>query len=90
VTCKVAPVLNKHYAMKTYSGCTDPSILDSVLDGGEWSASRPGRSTPDTHWIGRWVGTRAGLDDAERRKILPVPGFWGREKQATLTVPWNE
>jgi len=33
--------------------------LTSALDGGEWSASRPGRFTPreraaDTHWIG-WV-----------------------------------
>jgi hypothetical protein len=30
----------------------------SALDGGEWSASRPGRFTP---WRG-WVGPRAGLD----------------------------
>jgi hypothetical protein len=34
---------------------------------GEWSASRPGRFTPRerapvTHWIGGWVGPRAGLD----------------------------
>jgi hypothetical protein len=34
----------------------------SVLDGGEWSASLPGRFTPGTHWIGGWVGSRAGLD----------------------------
>jgi len=31
-----------------------------LLDGGEWSASRPGRftpkeRTPGTHWIGGWV-----------------------------------
>jgi hypothetical protein len=35
--------------------------LTSVLDGGDWSASRPGRFTPrerapGTHWIGGWVG----------------------------------
>jgi hypothetical protein len=41
--------------------------LTSALDGGEWSASRPGRFTPrerapDTHWIAGWVGPRAILD----------------------------
>jgi hypothetical protein len=41
--------------------------LTSALDGGEWSASRPGRCTPrerapGTHWIGGWVGSRAILD----------------------------
>jgi hypothetical protein len=35
--------------------------MTSALDGGEWSASRPGRFTlkeraPGTHWIGGWVG----------------------------------
>jgi hypothetical protein len=35
--------------------------LTSALDGGEWSASRPGRFTPrerapGTHWIRGWVG----------------------------------
>jgi hypothetical protein len=41
-----------------------------VLDGGEWSASRPGRFTsqdraPGTHWIGGWVGPRAVLDTSQ-------------------------
>jgi hypothetical protein len=48
--------------------------LISALDGGELSASRPGRSTPRerdpvTHWIGGWVGPRAGLDMVSKRKI---------------------
>jgi hypothetical protein len=48
--------------------------LTSALDGGEWSASRPGRFTPrerapDTHWIGGWVGPRAVLDAVVNRKI---------------------
>jgi len=48
--------------------------LTSVLDGGEWSASRPGRfipkeRVPGTHCIGGWVGPRAGLDAVVRRKI---------------------
>jgi hypothetical protein len=41
--------------------------LTYALDGGEWSALRPGRfasrkSAPDSHWIGGSVGPRAGLD----------------------------
>jgi hypothetical protein len=48
--------------------------LNSALDGGEWSVSRPGRFTPrerasGTHWIGGWVGPRAVLDTGVKRKI---------------------
>jgi hypothetical protein len=48
--------------------------LTSVLDGGEWSASRPSCLTPrerapNTHWIGGWVGPRANLDMVLKRKI---------------------
>jgi hypothetical protein len=48
--------------------------LTSALDGGEWSASRPGRFTPrerasGTHWKGGWVGLRAVLDAVVKRKI---------------------
>jgi hypothetical protein len=51
--------------------------LTSVLDGGEWSASRPGRFTsreraPGTHWIGGCVGPRAVLDAVVKRKF-PSP-----------------
>jgi hypothetical protein len=51
--------------------------LTSALDGGEWSASRPGRfnprkRAPGSHWIVNWVGPRASLDAAVRRKI-PSP-----------------
>jgi hypothetical protein len=51
--------------------------LTSVLDGGEWSASRSSRFTskeraPGTHWIGGWVGPRAVLDAVVKRKI-PSP-----------------
>jgi hypothetical protein len=31
-----------------------------------------GEKSPDTHWIGGWVGSRAGLDDVE--KILDPTG----------------
>jgi hypothetical protein len=54
-------------------------FLTSALIGGEWSASRPNRFTPverahGTHWIGGWVGLRAGLDDVEKRKFLTLLG----------------
>jgi hypothetical protein len=52
--------------------------LTSTLDGGEWSDSRPGRfnlrqRAPCTHWIGGWVGLRAGLDAVVNRKIPSSP-----------------
>jgi hypothetical protein len=53
--------------------------LTSALAGGEWSALRPGRFVPrgksrSTHCIGCWVGLRGGLDNAEKRKFLTLPG----------------
>jgi hypothetical protein len=52
-------------------------FLASLLDGGEWSASRPSRFTtreraPGTHWIGDWMSPRVVLDAVVRRKI-PSP-----------------
>jgi hypothetical protein len=51
--------------------------MTSAVGGGEWSAFRPSRFTPrervpGTHWIGDWVGPRAGLDKVSKRKI-PSP-----------------
>jgi hypothetical protein len=50
--------LTEHHAMKAYWGWryNYTHSLSSALDGGEWSASRPGRFTPrerapGTHWI---------------------------------------
>jgi hypothetical protein len=69
---------NSHYAMKAYGGVDVIHVfLTSTLVGAEQSASRPGRFTPGerapgTHWIGSWVGPRAGLDDVEARIILPL------------------
>jgi hypothetical protein len=53
------------------------AFLTSAFDGGEWSASCPGRfipreRAPGTHWIGDWVGPRAVLDAVGKRKI-PTP-----------------
>jgi hypothetical protein len=67
--------------MKTWgSGGVAPPFLTSELDGGEWSASSPGRFTPEkialgTNWIGGWVCPRANLDVVEKRKIFPLLGL---------------
>jgi hypothetical protein len=51
-------------------------FTNSALDGGEWSATRPGRAftpgkrTHGTHCTGGWVGPRAGLGTEDRGKIL--------------------
>jgi hypothetical protein len=47
VKLKVSPCLIKRHAMKTYWGAKVQfhSFLTSALDGGEWSASHPGRFT---------------------------------------------
>jgi hypothetical protein len=68
--------------MKAYGG-VDVEIhifLTSALVGGEWSASRLGRFTPEesapgNHRIGGWVDPRAGLDDVEKRKFLNLRGL---------------
>jgi hypothetical protein len=54
----------------------------SALDGGVWSVSRYGRalspgkrpSPPGIHWIGGWVGSRAGLEtEATGKNPLALP-----------------
>jgi hypothetical protein len=68
--------------MKTYGG-VDVYIhvfLTSVLFGGEWSDSCPGRFTPGerapvTHWIWSWMGPIADLGDMEKWKFLRPPGL---------------
>jgi hypothetical protein len=42
--------------------------LTPTLGGDEWSASRPGRFTLDTHWIGGLAGPRAVLDAVVKKK----------------------
>ena len=47
--------------------------MTGELEGGEWSAARPGRTLPPgktrTHCTGGWVGPRAGLDG--RKYLIP-------------------
>jgi hypothetical protein len=58
------------------SGYIDPRILD-LGTSPIWVVTSPpcrftpGKIAPDTHWIGGWMGCRAGLDDVKSRKILP-------------------
>jgi len=68
---KVVPVLilTEHYALKAQVGSGE--FLTSALDGGEWSASRPGRFTPkESPWYPldrRLCGARAGPDAVVKR-----------------------
>jgi hypothetical protein len=68
IDIKLKLSLIKHYAMKTYGGVDVyiHVILTSALLGGECTASDPGRFTPGTHWMGGWLGPRAGLDEMEK------------------------
>jgi hypothetical protein len=50
------------------------AFLTAALDGGVWSALRPGRfalreRASGPQWIGRWVSPRAGLDTVVKIKI---------------------
>jgi hypothetical protein len=57
------------------------AFLTSVLDGGEWSTSHTGHSTPrerspGNRWIGGSVSCRAGLGrDGEEKDSHPLPGL---------------
>jgi hypothetical protein len=67
------------------SGGIAPRFLTSILDGGEWSASRPDRFVSEErarsiHWKGGWIRPRASLVIMENRIIsslcresFPVP-----------------
>jgi hypothetical protein len=64
--------------------------LTSALDGGEWSASRPGHFTPrerapGTYWMGGWVGLRAVLDAVVKRKF-PIPRW---ESNPRSYIPYH-
>jgi hypothetical protein len=67
--------LINHHTVKTCgNGGMEPRIVN--LDGGEWSASRPGPFTPGkrvpgTHWLRGWVGLRADFDAV----YLPLSGI---------------
>jgi hypothetical protein len=67
------------------NGCIDLCFLPSALVGGERSASRPGRFTPeerapDTYLVGGWVGLRASLDIVEKRKFSILLILMGHDR----------
>jgi hypothetical protein len=68
------------------------SFFTLSLEGGEWSASRPGRALPPgkgTHWMGGWVGLRAGLDTEARGIILcPCRGSNPGRPVCSRTLYW--
>jgi hypothetical protein len=72
------------------------AFFNSALDGVEWSDSRPGRFTPrervfGAHWIGGWVGLRAGLDARAKKKISqPLPGLEHQINQSVAHSYTNE
>jgi hypothetical protein len=66
--------------MKAYGGVDAQShiFLTSALVGVVSFTPLPlylRERAPGTHWIGGWVGPRAGLDDVEKRKFLSLPGL---------------
>jgi hypothetical protein len=47
-----------------------------------------GTTLPFTHWIGGWVGPRAGLDAVEKREILLLSGIQPRPSSPyPVTIP---
>jgi hypothetical protein len=57
------------------SGCIDPHVLDLgtswrwVVSFMPWPLYPRGKSPPDTHCIGSWMGPRTDLDDVERKIV---------------------
>jgi len=72
---KILPMFTLQQATKAQMGSRYSSTLSltSELDGGGWSAPRPGRFTPgkrpSTHCIGSRVGSRAGLDGRGKPRL---------------------
>jgi len=57
------------------------AFLTLALDGSEWLAScpssfTPGVKAPDTYWRGAWVGSKASLDTATKRKNPIIAPAW--------------
>jgi hypothetical protein len=50
---------------KNGDGCIDPHFLD-LGTSSLFGRFTPGERAPGVHWIGGWVGLRAGLDDMKK------------------------
>jgi hypothetical protein len=84
VKCLISKAL-RHEGMSG-KGCIDPHFLD-LCTSQRWVVSftpqplYPRGKAPGTHWIGGWVGPRAGLDDVGRENSWPY-----RDSNSDLTV----
>jgi hypothetical protein len=78
----------KQHAMKTRCEWRYRFIVlrDGTV-GDDRSASSTGRFTPGTHWIRVWVSPTAGLDDAERGKVLALVG--NRTPARVIFAAWS-
>jgi hypothetical protein len=72
------------------------SFLTLTLDGSEWSASCPDNNLPhrertlSSHWIGGWVGLRAGLDTEDTgENPLLLPGMLQVKITLRLLSHWR-
>jgi hypothetical protein len=67
------------------------SFLTSALGGSEWSVPRPRRSTlrgrPSTHFIGGWVGPRAGLNRCGKVPPPPRDSLSGPSSLYQIAIP---
>jgi len=63
--------------------------LTLALDGGEWSASSPGKESPGTHQIGGW-GPRTSLDAVKRPAGIWIPILPYHYMVSQSTRPWLE
>jgi len=59
--------------------------MTAALEGGEWSAARPGRERPGTHLKGGWVGAGAGLDG--RKISCPSGSDPGPSSLQSVAIP---
>jgi len=50
------------------------SFMASVLEGDEWSASRPHLFNPGSHSVGGWLGPRTDVDFYKKRKMFVADG----------------
>jgi hypothetical protein len=69
-------MIKRHDTIKTYGEVKVQlcAFLTLVTDGGKWSASHPSCFThreevPRAQWIEDWMGSRAGLNVVEKRRI---------------------
>ena len=70
------------------------SFVTAALHRGERAAPRPGGFIPVerarvTHWIGGWVGPRAGVDDFEYRKIPCFRRKLNRRSSVVQALAWS-